>query len=126
MRDEKRSPVDLSVRTKEFALRVIRLYCSLPKSTQAQVLGKQVLRSGTSVGANFREAKRSRSKAEFIAKIGECLKELDETAYWFELLVESGIISATKLKGLSLECDELIAILTTISKKTKASALHTS
>ena len=126
MRDEKTPPVDLSVRTKEFALRVIRLYCSLPKNTQAQVLGKQVLRSGTSVGANFREAKRSRSKSEFIAKIGDCLKELDETAYWLELLVESGIISAAKMKGLYQECDELIAILTTISKKTKASARHTS
>ena len=126
MRDEKTPPVDLPVRTKEFALRVIRRYCSLPKSTQAQVLGKQVLRSGTSVGANFREAKRSRSKSEFIAKIGDCLKELDETAYWLELLVESGIISAAKMKGLYQECDELIAILTTISKKTKASALHTS
>jgi four helix bundle protein len=126
MRDEKTPPLDLSVRTKEFALRVIRLYCSLSKSTQAQVLGKQVLRSGTSVGANFREAKRSRSKSEFIAKIGDCLKELDETAYWLELLVESGIISAAKMKGLYQECDELIAILTTISKKTKASSLHTS
>lgn len=126
MRDEKTPQLDLSVRTKEFALRVIRLYCSLSKSTQAQVLGKQVLRSGTSVGANFREAKRSRSKSEFIAKIGDCLKELDETAYWLELLVESGIISAAKMKGLYQECDELIAILTTISKKTKASSLHTS
>jgi four helix bundle protein len=126
MRDEKTPPLDLSVRTKEFALRVIRLYCSLSKSTQAQVLGKQVLRSGTSVGANFREAKRSRSKSEFIAKIGDCLKELDESAYWLELLVESGIISAAKMKVLYQECDELIAILTTISKKTKASSLHTS
>jgi four helix bundle protein len=126
MRDEKTPPVDLSVRTKEFALRVIRLYCSLPKSTQSQVLGKQVLRSGTSVGANFREAKRSRSKNEFIAKVGDCLKELDETAYWLELLVESGIISAAKMKGLYQECDELIAILTTISKKTKASVVHPS
>ncbi len=126
MRDEKTPPVDLSIRTKEFALRVIRLYCSLPKSTQAQVLGKQALRSGTSVGANFREAKRSRSKSEFIAKIGDCLKELDETSYWLELLVESGIISSAKMKGLYQECNELIAILTTISKKTKASVLHTS
>ncbi len=126
MRDEKIPPMELSLRTKEFALRVIRLYCSLPKSTQAQVLGKQALRSGTSVGANFREAKRSRSKSEFIAKVGDCLKELDETSYWLELLVESGIISSAKMKGLYQECDELIAILTTISKKTKASVLHTS
>lgn len=126
MRDEKTPPMELSVRTKEFALRVIRLHCSLPKSTQAQVLGKQVLRSGTSVGANYREAKRSRSKSEFIAKIGDCLKEHDETAYWLELLVESDIVSSQKFKSLYQECDQLIAILTTISKKTKASALHTS
>ena len=126
MRDEKKSMIELSVRTKEFALRVIRLYCALPKSTQAQVLGKQVLRSSTSVGANYREAKRSRSKSEFIAKIGDCLKELDETSYWLELLVESGIIPLTKTQALQQECNELIAILTTISKKTKDSALHTS
>ncbi len=126
MKNEKTPPVELSARTKEFALRMIRLYCSLPKNTQAQVLGKQALRSGTSVGANFREAKRSRSKAEFISIIGVCIKELDETAYWLELLVESDIVSSRKLKDLYHECDQLIAILTTISKKTKASALHTS
>ena len=72
---------DLAVRTKAFARRIIRLYIALPKETLAQVLGKQVLRSGTSVGANYREARRGRSKAEFSAKIGECLKEADETAY---------------------------------------------
>lgn len=126
MKNEKTPPVELSARTKEFALRMIRLYCSLPKNTQAQVLGKQALRSGTSVGANFREAKSSRSKAEFISIIGVCIKELDETAYWLELLVESDIVSSRKLKDLYHECDQLIAILTTISKKTKASALHTS
>ena len=126
MKNEKTPLVELSARTKEFALRMIRLYCSLPKNTQAQVLGKQALRSGTSVGANFREAKRSRSKAEFISIIGVCIKELDETAYWLELLVESDIVSSRKLKDLYHECDQLIAILTTISKKTKASALHTS
>ncbi len=86
---------DLIGRTKEFALRVIRMFSALPKTTSAQVLGKQALRSGTSVGANYREAHRARSKAEFISKIGDCLKELDETAYWLELLTDSGIISAT-------------------------------
>ena len=124
MRDEKKPSVDLSERTKSFALRIVRLYTALPKSTLAQTLGKQVLRSGTSVGANYREAKRSRSRNEFIAKIGDCLKELDETAYWLELLTESEILSESKTRALSTECDELIAILTTISKKTKASALH--
>ncbi|MEY2906385.1 MAG: hypothetical protein RLZZ408_856 [Verrucomicrobiota bacterium] len=105
-------------------LRVIRLYSALPKNTLAQTLGKQVLRSGTSVGANYREAKRSRSRNEFIAKIGDCLKELDETAYWLDLLVESDILPVLKTKELSRECDELIAILTTISKRTMASTLH--
>ena len=111
---------DLGVRTKEFALRIIRMYAGLPKSVEAQVLGRQVLRSGTSVGANYREANRARSKAEFISKIGDCLKELDETAYWLELLGESSIVPQTKLASLQDECDQLIAILTTISKKSKA------
>ena len=111
---------DLQIRTKEFALRVIRIYSALPKSTEAQVLGKQVLRSGTSVGANYREANRARSKAEFIAKIGGCLKELVETAYWLELLAESSIVPNAKLADLRDECDQLLAIFTTISKKTKA------
>jgi four helix bundle protein len=113
---------DLQIRTKEFALKVIRVYSALPKSTEAQVLGKQVLRSGTSVGANYREASRSRSKPEFIAKIGDCLKELDETAYWLELLAESSIVTNERVAYLRDECDQLLAIFTTISKKAKASA----
>jgi four helix bundle protein len=110
---------DLSKRTKAFGLRVLRMFCALPKSTEAQVLGKQVLRSGTSVGANYREANRARSKAEFIAKIGDCLKELDETAYWFELLTDGNIIPGERLAGLQDECNQLLAIFTTISKKAK-------
>ena len=81
---------DLKVRTKKFALRIVKLFTSLPKTAQAQVIGKQVLRSGTSVGAQYREACRSRSSAEFISKIQSSLQELDETAYWLELLVEGG------------------------------------
>jgi four helix bundle protein len=111
---------DLHLRTKDFALMVIRMYAALPKTSESQVLGKQVLRSGTSVGANYREAKRSRSKAEFISKIGECLKELDETAYWLELLAESSIIPEAKLATLRSECDQLLAIFTTIAKKIKS------
>jgi four helix bundle protein len=95
------------------------MFSALPKTTEAQVLGKQILRSGTSIGANYREAYRSHSKAEFIAKIGDCLKELDETAYWLELLIESGIITAQKLSALLDECNQLLAIFTTISKKAK-------
>ena len=110
---------DLRERTKEFALRVVKMYSALPKKTEAQVIGKQVLRSGTSVGANFREAWRSRSKVEFISKLGDCLKELDETAYWLELLVDAEIIPATRLDPLQDECNQLIAIFTTISKQTK-------
>jgi four helix bundle protein len=112
-------PIDLRERTKTFALRVVRMFSSLPKTTEAQVLGKQVLRSGTSTGANYREAFRGRSKAEFISKCGECLREIEETAYWLELLVEANIISAEKLAPLRQECDELTAIFVTIIKRSK-------
>ncbi len=113
-------PQDLKPRTKAFALRVIRVYSELPKNdTVAQVLGKQVLRSGTSVGANYREASRGRSKAEFISKIGDCLKEIEETEYWLELLVDSGRVAASKMAGLLDETRQLIAIFTTIDKHSK-------
>lgn len=113
---------DLRGRSKVFALRIIKMYAALPKTEQARVIGKQVLRSGTSVGANYREAQRSRSKAEFIAKIGDCLKELDESAYWLELLTEAGIVPPAKLASLRDECDQLLAIFTTISKKVKSNS----
>ena len=115
MKDE----LDLKIRTKAFALRIVRMFSQLPNSTAAQVMGKQVLRSGTSVGANYREANRSRSDAEFIAKIGDCLKELDETEYWLELLVESGIVSSQRMAELLDETNQLLAIFTTVSKNTK-------
>ena len=110
---------DLSSRTRAFALRVIKLTASLPRSMEAQVLGRQVLRSGTSVGANYREAQRARSKAEFAAKIGDCLKEQDETQYWLLLLSESEIVTIKRLQPLMNECSELVAILTTIHKRSK-------
>jgi four helix bundle protein len=114
------NPQDLKSRTMAFALRVIRMYSKLPKNdTVAQVLGKQVRRSGTSVGANYREASRSRSKAEFTSKIGDCLKEIEETEYWLELLVESSCVSAAKMADLLDETCQLIAIFTTIDKKAK-------
>jgi four helix bundle protein len=113
------APFDLRERTKLFGLRVVRMFVALPKTDEARVLGKQVLRSGTSVGANYREAHRARSTAEFIAKIGDCLKELDESAYWLELLAESGIVPLEKLAALQDETNQLLAILTTISKKAK-------
>ena len=80
---------DLRERAKKFALRIVRLYVALPKTTEAQVIGKQVLRSGTSVGAHYREAQRAKSNADFINKIESGLQELDETAYWLELLEEA-------------------------------------
>jgi four helix bundle protein len=113
-------PQDLKPRTKTFALRVIRMYSELPKSnTVAQVLGKQVLRSGTSVGANYREASRGRSKAEFISKIGDCLKEIEETEYWLELLVDCACVPAKQMADLLDETRQLIAIFTSIDKNSK-------
>ena len=110
---------DLASRTKEFALRVIRLYTALPNSTEAQVLGKQLLRSGTSVGAHYREAIRARSNAEFISKLEGGMQELEESSYWLELFVEAEIISAEKLNPLMAEANELMAILVTCTKNAK-------
>jgi four helix bundle protein len=107
---------DLGRRTKAFALRVIRLYTALPKTTEAQVLGKQVLRSGTSVGAHYHEAKRARSTAEFVSKLGGGLQELAETAYWLERLRDSGIVPREDLAALESEAEELMAILTASSR----------
>ncbi len=117
MKDEEKN--DLVERTTVFGLRVVKMFVALPKAEEARVLGKQVLRSGTSVGANYREAQRARSTAEFIAKIGDCLKELDETAYWLELLVRAEIVPASKLSALQDETNQLLAIFTTISKNAK-------
>ena len=112
---------DLKPRTKAFALRVIRMYSKLPRNDAvAQVLGKQVLRSGMSVGANYREASRGRSKAEFISKIGDCLKEIEETEYWLGLLVESGCVTVRRTANLLDETRQLIAIFTTIDKNAKS------
>jgi four helix bundle protein len=110
---------DLRARTRQFALRIIRLYCALPKSAVAQALGRQVLRSGTSVGAHYREATRARSNAEFISKIEGGLQELEETGYWLELLVDSGIVPEKRLGDLRHEADELTAILVSSVKTAK-------
>ena len=112
-------PRDLQDRTKRFALQVIRTFSTIPKTTPAQVVAKQLVRSGTSVGANYREAYRGRSKAEFISKCGDSLRELEETAYWLELLIETKIVRAENLSALRQECDELIAIFVTILRRSK-------
>src|SRR5207237_9782975 len=108
---------DLCDRTKTFALRIVRMFSALPKTMEAQVLGKQLLRSGTSIGANYREAFRARSKLEFIAKCGDSLREIEETAYWLELLVDAGIVSPEKLQALRNESDELSATFVTILRR---------
>ena len=110
---------DLRQRTKDFALRITKLYTALPKSTEAQVLGKQILRSGTSVGAHYREATRARSTAEFISKIEGGLQELEETVYWLELLIEAEIFVQHRMKNLLGEAEELTAILVTMVKTAK-------
>ena len=115
------SPDQLRQRTKTFALRVIKLVEALPETTTAAVLGKQLLRSATSVGANYRAACRARSQAEFIAKMGIVLEEADECGYWLELLSESGVIPAARLVDLQRESEELTAIMVSSIKTAKAS-----
>jgi four helix bundle protein len=98
------------------------MFGALPKSEVARVLGKQVLRSGTSVGANYREADSARSRAEFIAKMGDSLREISETGYWLELLIESEIVTARKMKPLLDETRELQAVFATIITKARRPA----
>src|ERR1700719_867066 len=95
---------DLRDRTKEFPLRIMRMFSSLPKTIEAQTLGKQALRSGTAAGANYREAYRGRSKAEFISKCGDSLRELEETGYWLELLLEAKLASQETITPLKQGC----------------------
>jgi len=115
-------PEQLRDRTKAFALRVIRLYRSLPYKTDMQVLGKQLLRCGTSVAANYRAACRARSKAEFVARIGIVAEEADESVLWLELLIESGIVKSEMTEKLLNEARELTAILTASQQTAKRTA----
>ena len=110
---------DLRERTKQFALRIVRMYSALPNSPVAWILGKQVLRSGTSVGAHYREASRARSTAEFVSKIEGALQELEETRYWLELLVDAKLLPSSRLQSLLAETDELTAILVSSAKTAK-------
>ncbi len=103
---------ELRDRTKAFAVRIVKLYRSLARTVDAQVLGKQVIRCGTSVAANYRAACRSRSRAEWIAKIGMVVEEADETVFWLEMLVDCGIVKGERLNNLLEEARELSAIFT--------------
>ncbi len=112
---------DLNERTKQFALDIIGLYSQLPKERrEAQVLGDQLLRSGTSVGAHFREAQRAKSNADFINKVQGGMQELEETIYWLELLEGAQLRSPIQVEPLKNEANELMAILVTIVRKTKS------
>jgi four helix bundle protein len=113
-------PQDLRTRTSEFALRIIRMYVGLPKTTEAQVIGKQVLRSGTSIGAHYREGYRAKSDADIINKFETALQELDETDYWLDLLIKANIMPAQKVEPIIKETNELIAIFVTIVTRIKA------
>ena len=111
---------DLKQRTKEFAVRVIKLYSSLPQSTPAQVLGMQILRCGTSVGAQYRESQYAKSDADLISKLEGSLQELEETEYWLELIEEMSFFNPAQLEPLRIETSELKAIFITIVKKIKS------
>jgi four helix bundle protein len=110
---------DFRIRTKKFALRIIKLYKALPRTEEARILGKQLLRSGTSVGANFRAASRARSDAEFFSKVSIVTEEADECGFWMELLIESGIVQEKKLIPLLNESVELIKIIASSRKTLK-------
>jgi four helix bundle protein len=102
---------ELKERTKSFALRIMKLVRALPKDVPGQMVAQQLVRSGTSVAANYRSACRARSRAEFASKLGVVLEECDETAFWLELIVEDGMLPEDRVKLLHSECDELCAII---------------
>jgi four helix bundle protein len=107
-------------RSKQFALRIVRLFRALPRAPEAQVMGRQLLRSGTSVAANYRAVCRARSKAEFLAKIGVVVEEADETVFWLEMLVEAGIVRTERMEPLLKEANELLAIFAASQRTARA------
>jgi four helix bundle protein len=100
----------LKARSKSFAIRIVQMFRSLPKTDEAKVIGRQVLRSGTSAAANYRAACRARSKPEFLSKISVVVEEIDETVFWLEMLIDVGIVSAKRMGNLLDEANELLAI----------------
>jgi four helix bundle protein len=117
------NPEELKARTQSFGLRIIRLVSALPRDPAARVIGRQVLRSGTSVGANYRAACRAKSRADFAAKIAIVEEEVDETLYWLEVLIKSRLVKAERLQHLIKETEELVAI---VSASRKAVRRHLS
>ena len=112
--------IELKQRTKQFALRVIRMVQALPKTEMSRVIGRQVLRSGTSVAANYRAACRAKSRADFVSKLGTVEEECDETMFWIELLVESGELKESRLTPLWQEAEELVRIVVASARTTRA------
>src|SRR5208337_2094214 len=110
---------ELRQRTKQFALRILHLFRSLPKSEEGRIIGRQLLRAGTAVAANYRAVGRARSRAEFVAKMGVVVEEADESAFWLELLVDSGIIPKLRLDDLITETNELVSIFVASQKTAK-------
>ena len=115
---------ELEVRTKEFSVRIVRLIRTFPKTVDGIEVGRQLLRSGTSIGANYREANRAESKADFIHKVGVAEKEASETAYWLEICEAAPLGDAAEVRALLTESRELLAIVTTIGRKAKGRTLR--
>jgi len=113
------TPDEIRDRTKKFAIRIVRLFRALPKTTEAQVMGKQLLRCGTSVAANYRAVCRARSTAEFITRIGIVAEEADESVLWLELLADTETLSSEKLRDITQEAKELAAIFSASQKTAK-------
>ena len=103
--------IELKQRTKQFALRVIKLIGALPKNPEGRTIGNQLIRSGTSVGSNYRAACRGRSKAEFVAKLGTVEEEADESSYWLELIIDAALMKESRVRSLLQEANELTAIM---------------
>jgi four helix bundle protein len=120
--DNMTMPEQLRNRTKRFALRVLKMFRALPKTEEARVVGRQILRSGTSVGANYRAVCRARSRREFISKMNVVVEEADETIFWFEILVEGEIVAERKLSALMKEGEELLAIFAASLRTAKSRA----
>jgi four helix bundle protein len=112
--------LELRTRTKAFALRIIRMSQVLPKTREANVIAQQILRSATSMAANYRAVGRARSQAEFIAKLGIVVEESDETVFWLEMLGDSGMVAASKLTDLNKEANQLLSIFSASRRTAKA------
>jgi four helix bundle protein len=114
---------DMKLRTRQFALKIIHLTESLPRTRTAAVIGSQVLRSGASVGAHYAEASRAKSRNDFLSKVVGATQELEETLYWIDLAVDSGLVASERAQDMQQEASQLMSILVTMAKRTKENQL---